>query len=247
MATARFMETWAHGHDVADALGDRAAQYRPVQARRATSACAPAASPSSAASEAPGDEIRVELTGAERRAVDLGPEDAEHRVTRLGLRLRLLATRRRHRRRRRRGRRRAPTPTQWLTIVQAFAGLPGNDRTRRSSGAHDRPDRQLLRLLRRPPVGDARDARGRRARLPDRRLPRRADDAHPRPRRDEGPVDRLRQDVRPADRRLPGLAKEKGVKIVANAGGLNPRRARGEAPRGRRRARARRRRRPRRG
>ena len=65
------------------------------------------------------------------------------------------------------------------------------------------PDRQLLRLLRRPALGDARDARGRPARRPHRRLPRRADHADPRQGHDEGPVARLRADLRPAGRGLP--------------------------------------------
>ena len=45
MATARLMETWAHGQDVADALGRRAGADRAAAATSPTSACAPATSP----------------------------------------------------------------------------------------------------------------------------------------------------------------------------------------------------------
>ena len=62
-------------------------------------------------------------------------------------------------------------------------------------------DRQRIRLLRRPRLGDARAADRRRDRRADRRLPRRADDAHPRPRPAEGPRARLRQDL-PAPARV---------------------------------------------
>ena len=45
MATARLMETWAHGQDVADALGVAAPADRPRSGTSRTSACAPATSP----------------------------------------------------------------------------------------------------------------------------------------------------------------------------------------------------------
>ena len=61
------------------------------------------------------------------------------------------------------------------------------------------------------------------ARRAHRRLPGRADHADPRPRPAAGPRARLRQDVpAPARGRRLGTALERGVKIVTNAGGLNP-------------------------
>ena len=88
-----------------------------------------------------------------------------------------------------------------------------------------RPDRQLLRLLRRPPRGRPRDARrarpGRRA---HRRLPRRAHHAHPLEGAAEGPRGRLRGDVPDARwRTCSAPASTAGSRSSANAGGLNPR------------------------
>ena len=181
MATARFMETWAHGLDVAEALG---LEPNP-----------PTASKHVAHLGVRTRDFAFAMHGLERsgRGVpggaiapsgetwDWGPEDAAQRVTGSAYDFCLLVTQR------------AtattstctptaPTPTSWLDIAQAFAGPPGRAAIPRADD--NDPRRQLLRLLRRPALGDARDARGRSARLPHRRLPRRADDVDPR----HGPV-----------------------------------------------------------
>jgi uncharacterized protein (TIGR03084 family) len=126
MATARIMETWAHGHDVAEALGitfprmDRARHvcHIGVRARRYAYLVR--------GEQDPGVEIRVELTGPGGEAWTWGPEDAAERVTGSGHDFALLATRRRHP-----GdvdvRAEGEHAAHWLTIVQAFAGLPGAD------------------------------------------------------------------------------------------------------------------------
>lgn len=131
MATARIMETWAHGRDVAAALG-----LEPPRDARAKHVCHIGIRTRGFAyllrgREAPAEEVRVELTGPDGEAWTWGPEDAAAKVTGDGYDFALLATRRRHR---------DDVDVQahgaaaeeWLGIVQAFAGLPGNDPLRMS-------------------------------------------------------------------------------------------------------------------
>lgn len=126
MATARLMETWAHAHDVAEALGiqvphtDRAKNVCHIGVRTFGFAHL------MRGEEAPDVQVRVELTAPSGGEWTWGPEDAEERVTGDGWDFALLATRRRHRddvdvvav---------GPHADHWLDIVQTFAGLPGND------------------------------------------------------------------------------------------------------------------------
>lgn len=128
MATARLMETWAHGQDVADALGAvRASTHRlrhvahigvrtrdfAYQLRDLTP---------------PADEFRVELWAPDGTAWTWGPEDAAQRVTGMALDFCLLVTQRRNRddlevtav---------GPDAQRWLELAQAFAGPPGTGRT----------------------------------------------------------------------------------------------------------------------
>jgi uncharacterized protein (TIGR03084 family) len=129
MASARLMETWAHGHDVGEALGitipstDRACHvcHLGVQARGYAYLVR--------GESDPGVDIRVELTGPGGDLWTWGPAEATERVTGSGHDFALLATRRRHL---------DDVDVQadgehaahWLTIVQAFAGLPGADPVR---------------------------------------------------------------------------------------------------------------------
>src|SRR6266496_2442556 len=69
----------------------------------------------------------------------------------------------------------------------------GRHRDRR--GGPPCPDRQRLRVLRRPHVGDARDRRGRPARRRHRRLPRRTHDADPVEGQAQGLLGRVRPDL----------------------------------------------------
>lgn len=126
MASARIMETWAHGEDVAAALGvrraptDRLRHVADLGVRTREFAfrqrgLAPPAEP-----------FRVELTGPSGDAWTWGPPDAGQRVTGPALDFCLLVVRRRH-----------PEDLavlaegaqaqQWLTIAQAFAGPAGPD------------------------------------------------------------------------------------------------------------------------
>ncbi|MFJ7588332.1 TIGR03084 family metal-binding protein [Streptomyces sp. NPDC097617] len=128
MASARLMETWAHGQDVADALGVRrtpTARLRHVArigVRARDYAYAVRALP------APAEEFRVELTPPDGAQVwTYGPPDAPQRITGPALDFCLLVTQRAHR---------ADldlTATgadadRWLDIAQAFAGPAGPGR-----------------------------------------------------------------------------------------------------------------------
>ncbi len=127
MATARLMETWAHGRDVAEALGTA----RPPTGRlrhiarlgvrtRDFSFGVRGLTP-------PAAEFRVELTSPAGETWAYGPEDAPQRVTGPALDFCLLVTQRAHR---------AdlaltaagPDADRWLDIAQAFAGPPGAGR-----------------------------------------------------------------------------------------------------------------------
>jgi len=127
MATARMMETWAHGQDVFDALGlTREPTARLWHIARfgtrtrdfayLTNSLAP-----------PAEEFRVELTAPDGSTWAFGPDDAEQKLTGSALDFCLVVTRRRH-----------PADTdlvaygadveEWLGIAQAFAGPPGEGR-----------------------------------------------------------------------------------------------------------------------
>lgn len=123
MATARLMETWAHGQDVADALGvrrvptDRLKDVAHLGIRTRAFAYAINDLP------LPADEPRVELTSPSGELWVWGPEDATDRITGPAEDFCLAVTQRRE----------LPdlaliaTPgaaTEWLTIAQAFAGAP---------------------------------------------------------------------------------------------------------------------------
>lgn len=129
MATARIMETWAHGLDIADAVGiavrptsrDRHVCHIGVRARGYAYLVR--------GERDPGVDIRVELTGPDGELWTWGPDDAPERVTGSGHDFALLATRRRHLDDtdvRAEGEHAA----HWLGIVQAFAGMPGADPVR---------------------------------------------------------------------------------------------------------------------
>lgn len=126
MATARLMETWAHAHDVAEALGidvprtDRARHVCHLGVRTFGFAHLVRGE------QVPDAPVRVELVAPFGESWSWGPEDAENRVTGDGWDFALLATRRRHRddvdvaav---------GPVADHWLDVVQTFAGMPGND------------------------------------------------------------------------------------------------------------------------
>lgn len=126
MATARFMETWAHSHDVADALGVDIPRTERVRHVCHLGVRTRGFAYLTRGREAPAVEVRVELTAPGGETWTWGPEGAADRVTGDAWDFALLAARRRHR---------ADVDVQatgdaadeWLDIVQTFAGLPGND------------------------------------------------------------------------------------------------------------------------
>lgn len=127
LATARLMETWAHGLDVTDALGlppsvsPRLRAVAHLGVRTRDFAFAQHGLP------APAEPFRVELAAPDGGVWAFGPEDAAQRVTGPALDFCLRVTRRRHR---------ADLALEatgadadrWLDLAQAFAGPPGEDR-----------------------------------------------------------------------------------------------------------------------
>lgn len=134
MATARFMETWAHGLDVTDALGvdvevtDRIRHVAHLGVRTRDFAFA------TNSLNAPAEEFRVELGAPSGATWGWGPPDAAQSVTGPAEDFCLLVTRRRHRDDL------ALVATgddadRWLDIAQAFAGPPGGGRTATGAGS----------------------------------------------------------------------------------------------------------------
>ncbi|MFI8289431.1 TIGR03084 family protein [Streptomyces sp. ms191] len=127
MGTARLMETWAHGQDVADALGvvrEPTARLRHVawigiRARDYAYLVR--------GLKAPEEPFRVELVAPDGEEWTYGPADAAQRITGSALDFCLLVTQRVHR---------ADTgltakggdAEEWLSIAQAFAGPAGPGR-----------------------------------------------------------------------------------------------------------------------
>ena len=126
--TARLMETWAHGQDIADALG---AERQPTDRLRHVAHIGVATRPYSFANRGlpvPQEPVRVELTAPGGAVWAWGPDGAADRVTGTALDFCLVVTQRRHRADTDlvvRG----PAAEGWIAIAQAFAGPPGPGRT----------------------------------------------------------------------------------------------------------------------
>ncbi|WP_415973386.1 TIGR03084 family metal-binding protein [Rhodococcus sp. 077-4] len=127
MATARLMETWAHGQDVADAVGvtrvptDRIRGVAHIGVRTRDFAYA-------VNQQAPPTEpFRIELTAPSGELWAWGPEEANQRVTGPALDFCLLVTQRAHRDDLA-VHAEGTDAAHWLTIAQAFAGPPGGGR-----------------------------------------------------------------------------------------------------------------------
>jgi uncharacterized protein (TIGR03084 family) len=127
MVTGRLMETWAHGEDIADALG----VHREPTARLRNVAHIGVRTIDFAFAlhglEAPEVPFRIELTGPSGELWTWGPTESPDRITGPVLDFCLLVTQRRHpedlhltvd----------GPKATDWVPIAQAFAGPPGAGR-----------------------------------------------------------------------------------------------------------------------
>lgn len=125
--TARLMETWAHGQDVADALGrrreptDRLRHIAHLGVQTAGFVFTLNGRP------APTSPVRVEIDAPSGARWEWGPPDATDRVTGSALDFCLTVTQRRH----------VsdtdlqvsgPVATEWISIAQTFAGAPGPGR-----------------------------------------------------------------------------------------------------------------------
>lgn len=127
MATARLMETFAHGLDVAEALGatpeptDRLRHVAHIGVRTRDFAFA------ANGLDPPAEEFRVELTAPSGEQWAWGPEQAAQRVTGPAWDFAVLVTQRRHRADLALECAGADADT-WLDIAQAFAGPPGGGR-----------------------------------------------------------------------------------------------------------------------
>ncbi|UUU23000.1 TIGR03084 family metal-binding protein [Streptomyces sp. DSM 40750] len=133
MATARLMETWAHGLDVADALG--VARIAPTGRLRHIARLGVRTRDFAFGVHGltpPFEEFRVELAGPGGELWASGPADATDRVSGPALDFCLLVTQRAHR---------AdlalhaegPDADRWLDIAQAFAGPPGAGRAEKGT------------------------------------------------------------------------------------------------------------------
>lgn len=137
--TARLMETWAHGQDIADTVG---AKREPTHRLRHVAHIGVGARAFSYAANRlpmPAEPVRVELVAPSGELWTWGPAEAADRVTGPALDFCLLATQRRHRADTA-VRASGPGAEQWLTIAQAFAGPPGAGRAAGQFASTGRPD-----------------------------------------------------------------------------------------------------------
>ncbi len=146
MATARFMETWAHGQDVAEGLGVELQASDRVRHVVHLGVRTRGFSYRNRGLEPPVADVRLRLRLPGGAVLEAGPEDAGQSVTGTALDFALLVTRRRHR---------ADTglvatgadADTWLDLAQAFAGPPGTLHrggagSPEESGADDQPMHQ---------------------------------------------------------------------------------------------------------
>ncbi|OLL96341.1 hypothetical protein Ae406Ps2_5949c [Pseudonocardia sp. Ae406_Ps2] len=135
--TARLMETWAHGQDVADTLGYRREPTDRLRHVAHLGVQTFGFTYLNNGRKIPTTPVRVELAAPSGDTWTWGPEDATDRVTGSALGFCLTVTQRRH-----------PSDTdlqvsgpvaaEWISIAQAFANPPGPGR---ASGAVAEPTR----------------------------------------------------------------------------------------------------------
>ena len=127
MATARFMETWAHGLDVHEALGVRPEESSRIRHVAHLGVRTRGFAFATHGLDAPAEEFRIDLAAPDGDVWSWGPEDAAQTVTGSAVDFCRLVTQRMHR---------AdtdlvatgPDADRWLDIAQCFAGPPGEGR-----------------------------------------------------------------------------------------------------------------------
>ncbi len=127
MVTARLMETWAHGYDIADALGQTPVPTGRLRHIAHLGVRTRAFSFAVHGDPLPAGDVRVELIGPDSTTWVWGEPESPDRVVGPALDFCLLVTQRRHRddlavqav---------GPTARRWLEIAQAYAGPPGDGR-----------------------------------------------------------------------------------------------------------------------
>ncbi|GIF77104.1 TIGR03084 family metal-binding protein [Asanoa siamensis] len=127
MATARLMETWAHGLDIADTLGTTQEPTERLRHIAFLGFRTLGHSFLAHGRRTPDEPVRVELVAPDGSEWAFGPETATNRLTGPALDFCLLVTQRRSP---------AdlalettgPIATEWLQVAQAFAGPPGAKR-----------------------------------------------------------------------------------------------------------------------
>lgn len=125
--TARIMETWAHGQDIADALGVTREPTARLRHVAHIGVGARAYSYAVNERELPADGVRVELAAPDGSTWAWGPADATDRITGPALDFALLITQRRHRDDLRLSVT-GPLAEEWARIGQSFAGPAGRGR-----------------------------------------------------------------------------------------------------------------------
>lgn len=131
MATARLMETWAHGLDVAAALGMETGPTARLRSIAHLGVRTRDFAFGVHGRTPPDDEFRVDLTAPDGANWGWGPLDARQRVTGSAFDFCLLVTQRSHRDDLDLAAVGADADA-WLDIAQAFAGPPGPGRGRRA-------------------------------------------------------------------------------------------------------------------
>ncbi|MDQ1689336.1 MAG: hypothetical protein QOK42_2311 [Frankiaceae bacterium] len=127
-ATARLMETWAHGQDIWDGLGR---EREPTERLRHIALLGQKAFANSFIAhgmDVPDETVRVQLVSPTGEHWVFGPADTPHVVHGLATDFCLLTTQRRHRA----DLGLVATPglaDEWLDVAQAFAGPPGSKRS----------------------------------------------------------------------------------------------------------------------
>ena len=132
--TARLMETWAHGQDIADTLGVLREPTDRLRHVAHIGVGARAFSYVARGLPVPSEPVRVELVAPSGELWTWGPEGVADFVTGPALDFCLLVTQRRHRADTAVSAQ-GPVAEQWLTIAQAFAGPPGAGREPGQFGA----------------------------------------------------------------------------------------------------------------